>query len=205
MTYNSDRLNQIEQLLATPARSYVEFAQCLELINEGLERTKAGLEGTKAGLERINEGLERTNEGLERTWQICESNTRRIEAWGDRIDEGIAKAEEVNSQDSATVGPRTSDLDENTRVDRVRYDQLHKEHTLRFNNLLEEARADRQRAERDREAFQQRMDEALAKAARDREAADRDLALNDSEHQVFLETVQTMLAEISRLRQQEAD
>jgi hypothetical protein len=57
--------------------------------------------------------LATTIKGLARTEKIVESNARAIEAWGDRIEEGIAEAEEVTSQATANLGQRVADL-ENT-------------------------------------------------------------------------------------------
>ena len=169
MTYSSDRLDRIEALLATVAESNVASAV-------RMDRFEASLEATR----QITDSNARQ---LVETRQLVESNARAIEAWGDRIEEGIAEAEEITSQTTANLAVRVNDNAHNQGIDRVRFDALHEEHAQRFNNLLEEARADRQR-----------IDEALAKA-------DRDRALNESEHRAFRETFQTMLAEIARLWQ----
>jgi hypothetical protein len=52
------------------------------------------------------EGLARTGANLARTEKIVESNARAIEAWGGRIEDGIAEAEEVSSSMSANTNRR---------------------------------------------------------------------------------------------------
>jgi hypothetical protein len=155
-------------------------------------------------LDRMEALLASTIEGLSRTEKIVESNARAIEAWGDRIEEGIAEAEEITSQTTANLAVRVNDNTHNQGIDRVRFDALHEEHTQRFNNLLEEARADRQRADQRHEEQTQQFNTLLEEARADRQRADRDRALNESEHRAFRETFQTMLAEIARLWQRVA-
>jgi hypothetical protein len=159
-------------------------------------------------LDRMEALLASTIEGLSRTEKIVESNARAIEAWGDRIEEGIAEAEEVTSQQTANLAVRIEDNAHNQGIDRVRFDALHEEHTQRFNNLLEEARADRVRSDQLHAEHSQRFDVFLAEARADRaemraarEQADRDRALNEAEHRAFRETFQTMLAQIAQLWQ----
>jgi hypothetical protein len=159
-------------------------------------------------LDRMEALLASTIEGLSRTEKIVESNARAIEAWGDRIEEGIAEAEEVTSQQTANLAVRIEDNSHNQGIDRVRFDALHEEHTQRFNNLLEEARADRVRSDQLHAEHSQRFDVFLAEARADRaemraarEQADRDRALNEAEHRAFRETFQTMLAQIAQLWQ----
>lgn len=137
------------------------------------------LDRMEALLATTIEGLARTEANLARTEKITESNARAIEAWGSRIEEVQIETEEATSSTRANLAVRIEDNAHNQGIDRVRFDQLHEEHTQRFNTLLEEARADRQRADRDR-------------------------ALNESEHRAFRETFQTMLAEIARLWQRVA-
>jgi hypothetical protein len=157
------------------------------------------------------EGLARTESLIAETRQITDSNARAIEAWGGRIEEGIAEAEEVSSAMAANTNRRMEDAIADTvqmiadmgrqqqetdqrfevflaeaRADRQRSEQLNAEHSQRFETFLQDARADRQR-----------IDEALARA-------DRDRALNESEHRAFRETFQTLLAEIARLWQRVA-
>ena len=155
MTYSSDRLDRIEAILAENARQLAE--------------------SSAASTQR----LDRIEAGLSRTEKIVESNARAIEAWGSRIEEVQVETEEATSSTRANLAVRIDDNAHNQGIDRVRFDQMHEEHTQRFNTLLEEARADRQRADRDR-------------------------ALNESEHRAFRETFQTMLAEIARLWQRVA-
>jgi hypothetical protein len=183
MTQSSDRLDRIEALLATVAESNAASTQRLDRIEAGPDRTE----------------------------KIVESNARAIEAWGGRIEEGIAEAEEVSSAMAANTNRRMEDAIADTvqmiadmgrqqqetdqrfevflaeaRADRQRSEQLNAEHSQRFETFLQDARADRQR-----------IDEALARA-------DRDRALNESEHRAFRETFQTLLAEIARLWQRVA-
>ncbi len=158
MTYSSDRLDRIEAILAENARQLTENSRQLVETRQLVESNAAGLRETRA---------------------ITESNARAIEAWGSRIEEVQVDTEEATSSTRADLAVRIEDNAHNQGIDRVRFDQLHEEHTQRFNTLLEEARADRQRADRDR-------------------------ALNESEHRAFRETFQTMLAEIARLWQRVA-
>jgi hypothetical protein len=155
-------------------------------------------------LDRMEALLASTIEGLSRTEKIVESNARAIEAWGDRIEEGIAEAEEITSQTTANLAVRVNDNAHNQGIDRVRFDALHEEHTQRFNNLLEEARADRQRADQRHEEQTQQFNTLLEEARADRQRADRDRALNESEHRAFRESFQTMLAQIAQLWQRVA-
>lgn len=165
MTQSSDRLDRVEALLATVAESQART----QII---VEQNAAGLRETRA---------------------ITESNARAIEAWGSRIEEVQVDTEEATSSTRADLDVRIEDNAHNQGIDRVRFDQLHEEHSQRFNNLLEEARADRQRID----GALTKIDEALTRA-------DRDRALNESEHRAFRETFQTMLAEIARLWQRVA-
>lgn len=158
MTYSSDRLDRIEAILAENARQLTENARQLVETRQLVESNAAGLRETRA---------------------ITDSNARAIEAWGSRIEEVQVDTEEATSSTRADLAVRIDDNAHNQGIDRVRFDQMHEEHTQRFNTLLEEARADRQQADRDR-------------------------ALNESEHRAFRETFQTMLAEIARLWQRVA-
>ena len=78
MTYSSDRLDRVEQLLATVAESQART----QII---VEQNAAGLRETRA---------------------IADSNARAIEAWSSRIEDGIAEAEEVSSSMSANTNRR---------------------------------------------------------------------------------------------------
>lgn len=151
MTQSNDRLDRIETLLTTVAESQVASTQRLDRIEAGLSRTE----------------------------KIVESNARAIEAWGNRIDEVQIETEEATSSTRADLAVRIEDNAHNQGIDRVRFDQLHEEHTQRFNNLLEEARADR----------------AEMRAARE---------ANATEHRAFTQNIQTLLAEIARLWQRVA-
>ncbi|MBD2234926.1 hypothetical protein [Phormidium tenue] len=144
MTQSSDRLAQIEAILAENARQLVETRQLVES-----------------------------------TRQISDSNARAIEAWGSRIEEVQVDTEEATSSTRADLAVRIEDNAHNQGIDRVRFDQLHEEHTQRFNTLLEEARADR----------------AEMRAARE---------ANTTEHRAFTQNIQTLLAEIARLWQRVA-
>lgn len=144
MTQSSDRLAQIEAILAENARQLVETRQLVES-----------------------------------TRQISDSNARAIEAWGSRIEEVQIDTEEATSSTRADLAVRIEDNAHNQGIDRVRFDQLHEEHTQRFNTLLEEARADR----------------AEMRAARE---------ANTTEHRAFTQNIQTLLAEIARLWQRVA-
>lgn len=166
------------------------------------------LDRIEALLATVVEAQAVTQANIEATRQITESNARAIEAWGDHIEEGIAEAEEVTSQQTANLAVRIEDNAHNMGVDRVRFDALHEEHTTRFNTLLEEARADRATADQRHAEQSQRFDVFLAEARADRaemraarEQADRDRALNEAEHRAFRETFQTMLAQIAQLWQ----
>lgn len=143
------------------------------------------------------EGLARTGANLARTEKIVESNARAIEAWGGRIEDGIAEAEEVSSSMSANTNRRmeeaiadtvqmVANLGQQQQEAAQRAEQYKTEADQRFEVFLAEARADR----------------AEMRAAR--EQSDRDRALNESEHRAFRETFQTMLAEIARLWQRVA-
>jgi hypothetical protein len=115
MTYSSDRLDRIEALMATVAESQART----QII---VEQNAAGLRETRA---------------------IADSNARAIEAWSERIEEVQIETEEATSSTRADLAARIEDNAHNQGVDRVRFDQLHEEHSQRFETLLEEARADR--------------------------------------------------------------
>lgn len=137
------------------------------------------LDRMEALLATTIEGLARTEANLARTEKITESNARAIEAWGSRIEEVQIDTEEATSSTRADLAVRIEDNAHNQGIDRVRFDQLHEEHTQRFNILLEEARVDR----------------AEMRAARE---------ANATEHRAFTQNIQTLLAEIARLWQRVA-
>jgi hypothetical protein len=165
MTYSSDRLDRIEAILAENARQLTENARQLVETRQLVESNAAGLRETRA---------------------ITDSNARAIEAWGSRIEEVQVDTEEATSSTRADLAVRIEDNAHNQGIDRVRFDQLHEEHTQRFNNLLEEARADRAEMRAAREQWQL---EAQA---------------NATEHRAFTQNIQVLLAEIARLWQRVA-
>ncbi|MGB3138437.1 MAG: hypothetical protein WBG38_09925 [Nodosilinea sp.] len=173
MTYSSENLDRIEAILAENARQLVETRQLVESNAAGLRETRA----------------------------ITDSNARAIEAWGDRIEEVQIDTEEATSSTRADLAVRIEDNAHNAGIDRARFDQLHEEHSQRFNNLLEEARADRQRSEqRDRE-WQERSDQRHREW---QQRFDQAQAANAAEHRAFTQNVQVLLAEIARLWQRVA-
>jgi hypothetical protein len=143
------------------------------------------------------EGLARTESLIAETRQVTDSNARAIEAWGGRIEDGIAEAEEVSSSLSANTNRRM----EEAIADTVQM----------IANLGQQQQEAAQRAEQHKAEADQRFEVFLAEARADRaemraarEQSDRDRALNESEHRAFRETFQTMLAEIARLWQRVA-
>ncbi|PZV13471.1 MAG: hypothetical protein DCF21_14175 [Leptolyngbya sp.] len=89
------------------------------------------------------------------------------------------ETEKATSSTRANLAVRIEDNAHNQGIDRVRFDQLHEEHSQRFNNLLEEARAD----------------QVEMRAARE---------TNATEHRAFTQNIQTLLAEIAHLWQRVA-
>lgn len=122
MTYNSDRLDRMEALLATTI--------------EGLARTEKITESNARAIEawssRIEEGIEEAEEVSSAT---AANTNRRME---DAIADTVTMIANLGQQQQET-DQRFNNLLEESRADRQRFDQL-----------LEEARADRQRADRDR-------------------------------------------------------
>ena len=159
MTQSTDRLDRIEALLATVAESNAASTA-------RMDRLEANLARTEASLSRTEQVAARTEANLARTEKIVESNARAIEAWGARIEEVQIETEEATSSTSADLAVRIEDNAHNQGIDRVRFDALHEEHTLRFNNLLEEARADRVRNETEHRAFRETIQTMLAEIAR---------------------------------------
>ena len=149
MTQSTDRLAQIETLLAENARQLAESNAA-----------------SSARMDRLEANLARTEVNLSRTEKITESNARAIEAWGGFIEEVQVDTEEATSSTRADLSVRIEDNAHNQGIDRVRFDALHEEHTLRFNNLLEEARADRVRNETEHRAFRETIQTMLAEIAR---------------------------------------
>lgn len=165
MTYSSDRLDRIEAILATVAESNAASAV-------RLDRIEASNTASTQRLDRI-EALQ------DRTMQIVESNARAIEAWGDRIEEGMAEAEEVTSSMVASSSLRLEEAIAATVQLVANLGQQQQETDQRFNTLLAEARADR----------------AEMRAARE---------ANTTEHRAFTQNIQVLLAEIARLWQRVA-
>ncbi|WOD37365.1 hypothetical protein [Nodosilinea sp. E11] len=162
MTYSSDRLDRIEAILAKNARQLVETRQLVESNAAGLQETRA----------------------------ITDSNARAIEAWGRRIEDGIAEAEAVSSSTAANTNRRMeeaitdtvqmiADLGRQQQAAIERSDQLNAEHSQHFEVFLQDARADHQR-----------FDQAIA--------------ANSEEHRAFTQNIQVLLAEIARLWQRVA-
>ena len=176
MTQSTDRLDRIEALLATVAESQART----QII---VEQNAAGLRETRA---------------------ITESNARAIEAWGDRIEEGIAEAEEVTSQMVVSSSLRLEEAIATTVQVVANLGQQQQETDQRFNTLLEEARADRQRSEQRNAEHSQRFDVFLAEARADRTEMRAAREANSAEHRAFTQNIQNLLAEIARLWQRVA-
>ncbi|MEA5449646.1 hypothetical protein VB780_13760 [Leptolyngbya sp. CCNP1308] len=130
-------------------------------------------------LDRMEALLASTIEGLSRTEKIVESNARAIEAWGDRIEDGIAEAEEVSSSMAANTNRRMEEAITDTVQMIANLGQQQQETDQRFEVFLAEARADR----------------AEMRAARE---------ANSTEHRAFTQNIQVLLAEIARLWQRVA-
>jgi sugar-specific transcriptional regulator TrmB len=141
----TDRLDRIEAILAENAQQLAENARQLVETRHLVESNAAGLRETRA---------------------ITDSNARAIEAWGERIDEVQIETEEATSSTRADLAVRIEDNAHNQGIDRVRFDQLHEEHSQRFNNLLEEARADRALNESEHRAFRETFQTLLAEISR---------------------------------------
>jgi hypothetical protein len=183
MTYSSDRLDRIEAILATVAESQA--------------RTEANLEGTR-------QLVESNAAGLRETRQITDSNARAIEAWGARIEDVQVDTEEATSSTRADLAVRIEDNAHNQGIDRVRFDQLHDEHSQRFETLLEEARADRAEMRAAREQWQLEAQVNTTEHQEWRQRFDEQLASNTTEHRAFTQNSQVLLAEIARLWQRMA-
>jgi len=123
--------------------------------------------------------LVETRQLVEGTRQITESNARAIEAWGSRIEEGIAEAEEVSSSMAANTNRRMEEAVADTVQMIANLGRQQQETDQRFEVFLAEARADR----------------AEMRAARE---------ANSTEHRAFTQNIQVLLAEIARLWQRVA-
>ena len=130
-------------------------------------------------LDRIEAILEANAQQLVETRQIADSNARAIEAWGSRIEEGIAEAEEVSSSMAANTNRRMEDAIADTVQMISNLGRQQQETDQRFEVFLAEARADR----------------AEMRAARE---------ANSTEHRAFTQNIQVLLAEIARLWQRVA-
>lgn len=137
------------------------------------------LDRMEALLATTIEGLARTEANLARTEKITESNARAIEAWGERIEEGIAEAEEVSSSMSTNTNRRMEEAITDTVQMIADMGRQQQETDQRFEVFLAEARADR----------------AEMRAARE---------ANATEHRAFTQNIQVLLAEIARLWQRVA-
>jgi hypothetical protein len=120
-----------------------------------------------------------TRQLVEGTRQITESNARAIEAWGSRIEEGIAEAEDVSSSMAANTNRRMEEAVADTVQMIANLGRQQQETDQRFEVFLAEARADR----------------AEMRAARE---------ANSTEHRAFTQNIQVLLAEIARLWQRVA-
>ena len=148
------------------------------------------LDRMEALLASTIEGLARTETLIAETWQITDSNARAIEAWSSRIEDGIAEAEEVSSSMAANTNRRMEEAITDTVTMISDLSRQQQETDQRFEVWLQDSRADRQRAEqRDRE-WQERFDQAMQ--------------ANATEHRVFTQNTQMLLAEIARLWQRVA-
>jgi hypothetical protein len=130
-------------------------------------------------LDRIEAILEANAQQLVETRQIADSNARAIEAWGSRIEEGIAEAEEVSSSMAANTNRRMEEAIADTVGMIANLGRQQQETDQRFEVFLAEARADR----------------AEMRAARE---------ANSTEHRAFTQNIQVLLAEIARLWQRVA-
>lgn len=162
MTHSTDRLDRVEAILAENARQMAE--------------------SQAASTQR----LDRIEAGLERTWQVCESNARAVEAWGGRMEEGIAEAEEVSSSMAANTNRRMEEAITDTVQMMANLGRQQQDTDQRFEIYLAEARADRAEMRAAREQWQL---EAQA---------------NATEHRAFTQNIQVLLAEIARLWQRVA-
>jgi membrane-associated HD superfamily phosphohydrolase len=155
---STDRLDRIEALLATVAESNAASTQRLDRIEAIQSETAAGLREVRA---------------------ITESNARAIEAWGDRIEEGMAEAEAVSSAMAANTNRRMEEAITDTVSMIANLGRQQQDTDQRFEVFLAEARADR----------------AEMRAARE---------ANSTEHRAFTQNIQVLLAEIARLWQRVA-
>ena len=130
-------------------------------------------------LDRIEAILEANAQQLVETRQIADSNARAIEAWGSRIEEGIAEAGEVSSSMAANTNRRMEEAIADTVGMIANLGRQQQETDQRFEVFLAEARADR----------------AEMRAARE---------ANSTEHRAFTQNIQVLLAEIARLWQRVA-
>jgi peptidoglycan hydrolase CwlO-like protein len=181
---------QLERTEAQAERTQAQLERTeaqVERTQVQLERTEVQVERTQIQMDSTQTRLERTQALVDSTLAIANSNARAVEAWATRIEEVAIDTEEATSSTRADLAVRIDDNAHNQGIDRVRFDQLHEEHSQRFETLLEEARADRV-------AWRQSLDEQLAEMRRDRDS-------NSAEHRAFTQNSQILLAEISRLWQ----
>ena len=145
MTNSSNRLDQIEALLAENARQLVETRQLVQSNAAGLRETRA----------------------------ITDSNARAIEAWSSRIEEGDQHTQtQLEAAIADTVG-MIANLGQQQQEAGQRAEQLKAEADQRFEVFLAEARADRAEMRAAREAnttehraFTQNIQVLLAEIAR---------------------------------------
>lgn len=148
------------------------------------------LDRMEALLASTIEGLARTESLIAETRQVTDSNARAIEAWGGRIEDGIAEAEEVSSSMSANTNRRM----EEAIADTVQM----------IANLGQQQQEAAQRAEQHKAEADQRFEVFLAEARADRAEMRAAREANATEHRAFTQNIQVLLAEIARLWQRVA-
>lgn len=155
------------------------------------------LDRMEALLASTIEGLARTESLIAETRQVTDSNARAIAAWGGRIEDGIAEAEEVSSSMSANTNRRM----EEAIADTVQM----------IANLGQQQQEAAQRAEQHKAEADQRFEVFLAEARADRaemraarEQWEVQAQANAAEHRAFTQNIQVLLAEIARLWQRVA-
>jgi len=152
MTQSSDRLDQIEALLAENARQLVETRKITESNAAGLRETR----------------------------QLIDSNARAIEAWDSRITEGDQRTQtqlEASIADTvamiADLGQQQAETDERFqiflaegRADRQRAEQRDQEWKQKFDEQIAEMRQGREANSTEHRAFTQNIQTLLAEIAR---------------------------------------
>jgi hypothetical protein len=191
MTPSQDRLGRIEALLeASIAQHNREMADMRAAQGQSAEETQA--------LHR--QEMAEFWAGLRETKAITESNARAIEAWSSRVGE----AEEASRSRVENTDRRLEAAIADTVAMVADLGRQQQETDQRFEVFLQEARADRQRSTTEREETNQRFEVFLQDSRADRQSFDQMMAANATEHRVFTQNVQVLLAEIARLWQRVA-